>query len=755
MTFVPDRGRRPTALVVLVALLLALTGPLAMRPASAQANVCDSLGPLGGVCGEGTAVAGATGAVRDVAGGAVNVLGDVAKLGGKAVKGAVELGAKHTKALAAAGLAVGTWAACGPILKRVGNVPAITGPAGVAVKAGAKASGAVCRLVRKGGKKVLAVGAGGAASAGKLAKLAKVAKLASGAAGLAALLYSAQHGSAWVLTQALDIEGTSGKALTSTWIRDIRSNLNGVAGVLLVLGCLIGAMFAALSGRISDAGRLLQSLIGAAFLIGLVGSLMWAGIVFTDEVTNGIAKSDWGQRSLGAWNDLGDSYANVEPGNPDAGADSTSDQPASGAEGAQPGANGTPPDDGKGPWLLRLVVAAVTMLAGLLVAIQLQVREGALVLLLLFSGVLLASYAWPRLREIGTNFGMLCLGVIVAKPVMILTLLAGGALAQTAGSDGTSTLQGLMVGCGLLMLAAFAGWWVVGWLGLHGAGAIAQVSGRGMALTAGAMALGGGAGRGSSRDDGSGDPADGAAPGSSDVGAARSLAASAADRAGGVDAGGGGGAGIDGAVPGSRLAAARAREAAGDGPLAGLGQAGVGGVSSSTGTATATAGGPQAAGVPDESQAGTSAASSDGPGQGTTSSSVGGGAGSGAGRSDAHAPGGSGPNGPATGPEAGVSGPGVGAGVSGGGGGVGPADPGQVGAVGTGPGHVPAAAAAVPTATTGPDGRGGSRAAAGSPARVAQDVGFGGRSSTSPERVAEAFGAHDEAVRGWLRTRGS
>jgi hypothetical protein len=185
--------------------------------------------------------------------------------------------------------------------------------------------------------------------------------------------------------------------------------------------------------------------------------------------------SHWGQRALGNWRDLGDAYGESSAVK---GAGHSASTLLSSADPAAP-ANGTPLDDGTGaPWILRLLIAVLTVFFGALVWVELQIREGALLLLLVFSGLAFAAFAWPRHRGLAHGFAMLIAGVVVAKLVIVTTLLVGGSLAQTAaaGDSGAGTVKGMLTGVGLMGLAAFAGWWTVSWFGLHGTGALGQVS---------------------------------------------------------------------------------------------------------------------------------------------------------------------------------------------------------------------------------------------------------------------------------------
>ena len=87
-----------------------------------------------------------------------------------------------------------------------------------------------------------------------------------------------------------------------------------------MLLAIAGLGFAALRGSVVETRQVLGGLVGAAVLIGLVGSLVYALVVWTDAITNGLVHSHWGQRALGNWRDLGDAYgettASRTPGTP-------------------------------------------------------------------------------------------------------------------------------------------------------------------------------------------------------------------------------------------------------------------------------------------------------------------------------------------------------------------------------------------------------------------------------------------------------
>ncbi len=603
---------RPSAVSLVLVLLAAVLAPLILTPAPAQADVCDLPG-ISQACDGADAAAGAAGDVID---GVV----DAGKAAIKGVKVAATWAGDNAGAVMKAALAVGlplaTWVACSKVAKVVAAASAATaagaGTAGVgaapAAIAGAAGAQAVCMVLKKGGKVLLKVGKKGLKSGGKLANIAK---LAAGAVGLAAIVYGVDHAAAWVLENLLDLDAASAPNLDAGWLTNLREGLNGMAGVLLLLATILGMTLAGVMGRASDVGRIFTSMVSVALIIGVVGSLLLAGLQVSDEMTARTLNSSWGQQSLGNWKDLGDSYAEASPktGDDAASPGESRTQPGEDETAADAGASampatGTPQADDKGPWPIRLLIAFCTALFGALVWLEMQIRDGLLYLLLAFGGLLLAGYPFPATRGIAQKFGMTLLGVVIAKPVIVITLLIGGAMMQSAAAGATEdgAVIPMLQGAGLMALAALMGTAILAWFNLHGASAM---SGLGARMATGAVGGGfggsrpnGGSGGGGSSDGGpgGGGGGGGGAPSGSDP--TRDLARGVGDR---VNAGGGGvgqagaigAAALAGGAMSSRLQAAQARESGAPG-------GGSGGVDGSASGGGAAARGDRAASVSSE-----------------------------------------------------------------------------------------------------------------------------------------------------------
>jgi hypothetical protein len=287
-----------------------------------------------------------------------------------------------------------------------------------------------------------------------------------------------------------------------------------MAGVLLLLATIIGMTLAGVMGRASDVGRIFTSMVSVALIIGVVGSLLLAGLRVSDEMTSQTLNSSWGQQSLGNWKDLGDSYADATPkkDNDDEGAapGENRTQPDEGETGTDAGASatpqtGTPQADDKGPWPIRLLIAFCTALFGALVWLEMQIRDGLLYLLLAFGGLLLAGYPFPATRGIAKKFGMTLLGVVIAKPVIVITLLIGGAMMQSAAAGTTEdgAVIPILQCSGLMALAALMGTAILAWFNLHGASAM---SGLGARMATGAVSGGFGGSRSGGGSAGGGSP---------------------------------------------------------------------------------------------------------------------------------------------------------------------------------------------------------------------------------------------------------
>lgn len=572
-----SRSIRAGALLVIAVLALGWLLPVVAAPPRASASVVgDAIGALDSTIDTLGSAAG------DAAGGVAGVAGDVAGVAAKGFKGAVKgvstvasWSTKHAGPVIAALAAAGTWVACSKVTKAVATgagaaagTPAdvVTGPGGTVAgaAAGLAAAEAVCKVVKTGGKFVLKVGKKAVKNGGKLSRLAKLAATATGIAGM---FYGLQHAASWVLNNLLDLDGQSGKELASSWLAQIRSDINAIGLTLLVLLMMVAAMGTATRGPQAMV-EVLRGVVWAAMAVALFGAVLYSLVAFTDAVSNGMLHSTWGQRALGNWRDFGDQYAGVSPGKDAKDALTSTAQSATGGM----------PDDGKGPWFLRMLIAFFTVLFGILVWIEMQVREAGLILVLLFSGLVLVAHVWPRLRSVSDGFQMLALGIVLAKLVIVATLLVGGALMQSAaaGDAENGMILGSLQGLGIMAIAGVLGWWLVAWLGMHSTGGMAMVGQRfihgGGLLTGGASGGGGPSGSGGGPrkgddgpGDGGGDPSGGARPGA-DTASVRDLARGAADRVGGTPAAGPAGAAIA-AAGGGRVAEALANERRnGDGP---------------------------------------------------------------------------------------------------------------------------------------------------------------------------------------------
>lgn len=146
--------------------------------------------------------------------------------------------------------------------------------------------------------------------------------------------------------------------------------------------------------------------------------------------------------------------------------------------------------------LLGFIMVPAFILGAILVWIELVVRSSLIYLLVAFSPVILAARVWPMLRGAWHHFVRIGLALIVAKFAIALSLglgasaLAGGGPGNLGasgpnpndtGSQVGLTMQGLVVGSSLMVLAAMSPFVVLKLLPVFEAAIVAQGISRGPA----------------------------------------------------------------------------------------------------------------------------------------------------------------------------------------------------------------------------------------------------------------------------------
>ena len=117
---------------------------------------------------------------------------------------------------------------------------------------------------------------------------------------------------------------------------------------------------------------------------------------------------------------------------------------------------------GFGAAALAFLVAFVATIAGLLVWLELIVREAAIYMAVLFFPVALAASIWPALRMWVRRLGMLLLMFVMLRPVVVIVLALAGSVTSAGLSFGNGSMPHsvgtILAGVVIFGLAAFTPW---------------------------------------------------------------------------------------------------------------------------------------------------------------------------------------------------------------------------------------------------------------------------------------------------------
>jgi hypothetical protein len=117
---------------------------------------------------------------------------------------------------------------------------------------------------------------------------------------------------------------------------------------------------------------------------------------------------------------------------------------------------------GFGAAALAFLVAFVATIAGLLVWLELIVREAAIYIAVLFFPVALAASIWPALRMWVRRLGMLLLMFVMLRPVVVIVLALAGSVTSAGLSFGNGSIPHsvgtILAGVVIFALAAFTPW---------------------------------------------------------------------------------------------------------------------------------------------------------------------------------------------------------------------------------------------------------------------------------------------------------
>jgi hypothetical protein len=117
---------------------------------------------------------------------------------------------------------------------------------------------------------------------------------------------------------------------------------------------------------------------------------------------------------------------------------------------------------GFGAAALAFLVAFVATIAGLLVWLELIVREAAIYIAVLFFPVALAASIWPALRMWVRRLGMVLLMFVMLRPVVVIVLALAGSVTSAGLSFGDGSIPHsvgtILAGVVIFALAAFTPW---------------------------------------------------------------------------------------------------------------------------------------------------------------------------------------------------------------------------------------------------------------------------------------------------------
>ena len=111
---------------------------------------------------------------------------------------------------------------------------------------------------------------------------------------------------------------------------------------------------------------------------------------------------------------------------------------------------------------MAFLVAFVATIAGLLVWLELIVREAAIYIAVLFFPVGLAASIWPALRSWVRRLSMLLLMFVLLRPVVVIVLALAGSVTASGLSFGNGSIPHsvgtILAGVVIFALAAFTPW---------------------------------------------------------------------------------------------------------------------------------------------------------------------------------------------------------------------------------------------------------------------------------------------------------
>ncbi|MGA2015212.1 MAG: hypothetical protein ABSH51_32440, partial [Solirubrobacteraceae bacterium] len=300
-----------------------------------------------------------------------------------------------------------------------------TGGAGAGV--GAAAGGAVGGIMKKGTglvEKVICSGGGGGA-AGTLGKAAV------GALAGAAVFDLAAHwmiGAATKVTDAIVsmITSSTSPQLNAAWFQRSFVPMAGLGAALALLVTLIALTSAAVRRDPAALAGTLTGILRAGLGTALLIALTTLALDVTDAISADVIRSS----HQTFWSQVGHAWGSSGFG-------------------------------GFGSSALAMLMAIVQVIAGVIVWLELAVRNAAIYLAVLFFPVALAASIWPALAGWTSRLGRLLFLFVILKPVTLIVLaFAGNAALAGLSLNGSfaSSAGTIIAAVTIFALAAMAPW---------------------------------------------------------------------------------------------------------------------------------------------------------------------------------------------------------------------------------------------------------------------------------------------------------
>jgi hypothetical protein len=234
----------------------------------------------------------------------------------------------------------------------------------------------------------------------------------------------------WLLQQLANVVfNTNSPVLSVDWFRTHYADMIAVAWVVAPVFLLLGIVQAVLRADLGLLGRILAQF--------LVVAIMTTGAVAVAQLLIGTVDQLSGFVSRNSSGDLHTFLTSYMTG------------PMIAATSAGPGQPVV-------PLAFAFLAGVLTILGAVLIWLELLARTLVIYAALLFFPVLLAAALWPRASGMVQILAEVLVAVIVSKFIIVVIVAAGVAALTATGSQNAG--PSLLVGAGLLLVAAWAPW---------------------------------------------------------------------------------------------------------------------------------------------------------------------------------------------------------------------------------------------------------------------------------------------------------